>query len=250
MSRHCRSRILFQPVGEALKSRLDRLERSHPDLAGRRARFHSLEAFRLTGYRKVLFCDSDMLFRRSAEALLARPDPLLCCGDAAFQRGAARDAASFAEIPAASPAHAGDLLARPFNAGFLLIDRSLLSTENHEALLTCLESTDWTGVTSGHTDQVVLNRALDGRQTLIDPAWNYLLAFHDLFAERCGSGPGQAAVIHFNGPVKPWLAAPMAERAAVDGTWLAAGRMWNQAYWDALAAIHLRRVARPPRDER
>ena len=55
-------RVRFEPVSGELQARLERLA-ALPVFRNRLPNFYFLEAFRLGGYRKMLYFDSDLLFR-------------------------------------------------------------------------------------------------------------------------------------------------------------------------------------------
>ena len=95
--------LRFEAVSPALRARLSALGAARPDFAPRLAQLYSLEAFRLRGYRKVLFYDSDVLFQAPVDDLFDSTAALLCCGDGVFLRGGRRDAATFAPLPPAPP---------------------------------------------------------------------------------------------------------------------------------------------------
>ena len=78
---------------------------AHPRFAPILCHLHALEAYRLAGYRKVLLCDGDLLFRQPVGELFDTQDLLLCCADQVFLAGRCRDAATF--MPVAAPSCAG-----------------------------------------------------------------------------------------------------------------------------------------------
>ena len=235
-------RLRFEQVSAALRGRLARLRAAHRTLGSRLARFHSLEAFRLTGYRKVLFCDSDLLFRQPVGEIFDRREALLCTGDGPFYRGHRRDAASFLET--AQPAGASTL-ERTFNAGFLLIDAELLNGRHYADMLSLVTPESWRGVGAGHTDQIVYNRHFAGRQTLLGAAYNYLLAHARDIRAREGLAAAEARVLHFNMRAKPWQMQELIPWAVGDqGDVLASQatcfRLWHEAWCAQLASLHLR----------
>lgn len=232
--------LRFEPVSAALCERLTRLATAQPRVKDRLPRFYTLDAFRLDGYRKVLFCDSDLLFRASVDDLFGVPDALLCCGCAAFLRGRHRDAATFAPVAPAVPAGATRTLDRTFNCGFLPIDAALVAAGSHAALLAMLSPATWPN--TPHTDAVPLNRVFAGRQTLISSTYNYLLPAADAIRAREGLAPADAKVLHFNYPDKPWQ--PDAMLAWMSGTVsfksAPAFKLWYDAWVDCLAGAHTR----------
>ena len=235
-------RLRFEPVSAVLRGRLDRLRAARPELGPRLARFHSLEAFRLNGYRKVLFCDSDLLFRRPVDELFDRPEALLCCGDGPFYRGNRRDSRTFLER--AGPAGPG-MLHRTFNAGFLLIDAALLDGRDYAGLLSLVTPEGWRGVAAQQTDQIIYNRHFAGRQTLLGPTYNYLLAHARDIRDSEGLKAGEASVLHFNMRAKPWQMRELVQWATHGhGALLAAQSkafgLWRDAFGEQLAALHLR----------
>ena len=193
--------LRFEQVSFELRARLARLAHAYPDVANRLARFHSLEAFRLKGYRKVLFCDSDLLFRRRVDELFDRRTALLCCGDGPYYRGNVRDAVTFLELT--EPAAAG--LQRTFNAGFLLIGAELLENGRcHADLLSMVTPESWRDVRAKQTDQILYNRYFSGRQTLVGATYNYLLAHDRDIRAREPRTAADPRVLHFNMRTKPW----------------------------------------------
>lgn len=220
--------VRLRPASAQLTARLDALVAARPDIAGRRARLLSLDAFALTGYDQLIFCDSDMLFLGDFSGLFDRPDPLIACPDGPVLRGGARDPLSFAEV--ADDGRDG-LLRGSFNAGMMVIAPRLLGEAVWEALLARVESASWEGVVTGHTDQLLLNRHFAGRATLVGITYNLLLLHR-------GEGPAdgvpdiaEARALHFNGAAKPWRHDAMLNAVAGNpaagealGLWLEANR--------------------------
>ena len=244
-------RLRFEPVSAELRDRVARLCAVRPEIGARRASFWFLDAFRPRGYRKVLCCDGDLLFRASVKALFDSPEALLCCRDQFSLRGRPRDAVTWLpvdETPVPTAAPAAPTFAGTFNCGFLLIDGRLIAEDVHADLLAMVSPETWRGVQAVATDQLVLNRYFAGRQTLISSTWNYLVDCAAAIRDREGIGVEDARVLHFKLPMKPWRPEAMlywargnAARAFPPGY-----KLWYDAYVDCLADAHLRHaLARP-----
>ena len=232
--------IRFEPVSTALRCRLDALASACPALAGRWGQFYSLEAFRLRGYRKVLFYDSDVLFQGSIADLFSSPAALLCCPDGVALRGGCRDAATFAPMPAAGAGPG--VLAQPFGAGFMLIDAALVEGGCYAELLALVSPETWRGSATHHTDQFVLNRGLAGRQTLVSSRYDFALPQAEAIRAREGIDAAAARVLHFSGAIKPWMPDAMLRWTLGDPDTKprSAFRLWYDAYVASLTAAHLR----------
>ena len=72
-------RVRLEPVSAALLERLAGLKSELNFTRHHFGQLYALEAFRLTGYRRVLFCDADLLFRRPIGEVFAADAELLCC---------------------------------------------------------------------------------------------------------------------------------------------------------------------------
>ena len=244
-------RLRFEPVSPELRDRVARLCAVRPELRARRANFYILDAFRLHGYRKVLCCDGDLLFRASVEELFDSPEVLICCRDQFSLRGRRRDAVTY--LPADDPAvpvavPAASTLAETFNSGFLLLDGRLMEEGAHADLLARVSPEAWRGVKAVAADQLVLNRCFAGRQTLVSSTYNYLVDCSDAIRAREGIGVEDAKVLHFKLPMKPWAPDAMLYWARRDAARpLAPGyKLWYDAYVDCLADAHLRHALGRP----
>ena len=230
-------RMRFAPVSSALRARIAQLTATNPDMQDRAARFFAVEAFRLTGYRKVLLCDSDLLFRAPVEELFDSAEALLCCGDRAFLEGKHRDAATFLRVQPGG-AEGVAALERTFNDGFLVMDAGLVGERTYAELLAALTPETWRGIRTPHTKQALLNRHFAGKQTLLSSTYNYLLASAPAIRAREGLQMADAKVLHFNAPAKPWM--PLRQfRWMRDGEPVAGMLLWYEAWVDCLSGLHL-----------
>ncbi len=227
-------RVRFVQVSPELRRRSMRVAESWSWLRRVVSHFYAFEAFRLVGYRKVLFCDGDLLFRQPVSELFHAEDALLCCGDYASLRGKYRDKATF--MATDDPANA---FAQTFNDGFLLIDATLLGEGSYAELLAMLTPETWPDPNMFHTKQFLQNRYLAGRQTIISSTYNFLLHSAAQIRDREGLTATDAKVLHFNYTVKPWM--PDALLAWEHGPIpVAAFKLWYDAWMDCLADSQLR----------
>ncbi len=231
-------KVRFEPVSPELRERLATLGAVQPRLAARLGEFYSLEAFRLRGYRKVLFYDSDVLFRAPVDELFHSPALLLCRSDEACLRGLGRDAASFEAVPPGAGA-----LENTFGSGFLAIDARLAEQEGcHADLLALVQPDTWRDRPAQHTDQLVLNRYFAGRQTLVDWRYDFVVPMAAEIHARQGWAVEDAKALHFAGPVKPWMPQAMLRWTRGDAAFKPSRAYghWTEAYVDCLARAHVR----------
>ena len=250
-------RLRFEAVSPGMK---DRAEAVRPLLGDRTARLYGLEAFRLAGYRKVLCCDSDLLFQGGIAELFDSTEALLCCGDRWFLRGRPLDAATGLPVPERGrldragldrPAAAGNeerpaggrpVLERTFNSGFLLIDARLRGEAPYSDLLDMVSPELWRDGWITTDDQWILNRYFAGRQTLVSWTYNYLLPEAAAIRAREGLDPGRAKVLHYVAFPKPWLSNEMLHWTRGDFRCRPAPefKLWYDAWLDCLTRAWLR----------
>ena len=230
--------VRFEPASAELRQRLDALGTAQPRLAHRLGELLCLEAFRLSGYAKVLFYDSDVLFLASVGELFRSPAPLLCRSDEAWLRGQCRDAITFEPTPRCPGA-----LQRTFGTGFLMIDGKLLAGASHyDALLAQVSPATWRDRATKHTDQFILNRHFAGQQTLVDWRYDYVVPMAAEIRTRTGWRMEDAKALHFAGPVKPWMTQEMLRWTLGSSAYKPqnrAYRQWTDAYLDCLTSAHM-----------
>jgi lipopolysaccharide biosynthesis glycosyltransferase len=184
---------VLQPVSDELSRRVDAVVDIRPDFGSKRAQFYSLDTFRLRGYDKVLFCDSDLLFRHSIQDLFEQPHSLVACGDGAYYRGTGRDFIGLGRIE------------NTFNAGLFVVDQTLLNDEIWSGLVRLVTPAMFRNPGLHFTDQSILNLYLAGRQHLAGGTYNFLMSHGAAISQREGLAMTEARVLHFNGPRKPWM---------------------------------------------
>ena len=249
--------VRFAPVAPELRDRAVRLAAALPHRRIIPAQFYMLDAFRLAGYRKVLYCDSDLLFRAPIGELFDSTAALLCCPARDSLLGRRLDAATFVpireparsgppdrgrrggdDLPAAGPTALEDV----FNAGFLLVDGRLMGEAAYSELLAGVSPESLRDVERQVGDQTLLNWYFAGRQTMISSTYNFLVPHAAQIREREGLDADDAKVLHFMGSVKPWMLGPMLD--GVDGLYrhelTLHFKLWYGAYLDCITRAHLR----------
>lgn len=117
-------RVRFEAVSFELRARLASLGAADPAFRAKLPTFFLLEAFRPSGYRRVLCCDADLLFRAPVAELFDADEMLICCCDLVFCR-------AWSGTPRPSPPHPQEgahhaprpeVIEGTFNSGFLVID--------------------------------------------------------------------------------------------------------------------------------
>ncbi len=227
-------KIIFLQVSVKLLARVDEITKSLPEFIKKQARYYSLETFRLRDYAKVLFLDSDLLFRGSIKALFELNDDFIVCGDGAFyNRRGRRWGSGIAEEKEIS------VLKNTFNSGLFLIDNSLLTNEIYDGLLELVDSRIYKTPDMMLADQVVLNLYFAGRQKLVSGAFNYLMAHRDSIDSYEKINLSDAIVLHFNGRQKPWMTEEILKNGLSDAGFIKACGFWFESYTECLQKIHL-----------
>jgi lipopolysaccharide biosynthesis glycosyltransferase len=157
---------------------------------------------RLTGYDRVVFADSDILFQSPISELFKHKADLVCCPDSAALLGHVRDRVTFKEHP--SLLKADGMLNRTFNAGLMVFDGACCGDEGFSSLAFQLDPNSWGRIQTGHTDQVLFNLEFECRTKIVSPSFNYQLGMAGLWAQHAGVKSWNAHVLHFNGRYKPW----------------------------------------------
>ena len=154
-------RVRFEPVRPALLERVAHLWEAYPNRVQPATMFYTLDAFRLGGYRKVLYYDSDMLFQEPVGELFgAGGEALLCCGDWPCLMGRARDAETYRPLERGTAEADRPVLERTFNGGFLLIDGYCTGERVYADLLARMVPEAWRSLAIRLGDQCILNHYL------------------------------------------------------------------------------------------
>lgn len=223
-------------VSPHLLRNIEQLVSVNPDIKGKSSHFYSLEAFNLIGYDKVLFCDSDLLFLDTIEPLFSQNKSLICCGDGAYYQGLTRHKQSFV---VGEPNNPEEEFTDTFNAGFMLIDKSLINSDTYAALVELTHSKHWVDKTTPHTDQRIFNQYFAGKQHIINPTYNYLLTHRNSIEAMHSCEFKDIKVFHFNGPNKPWRLTHTLISISQNTFQHLAFHRWHQWYGQLMTKLHL-----------
>lgn len=228
------NKIIFLKVSDELKTRVEKLAEDLPEFLPKQARFFSLEIFRLRNYAKVLFLDSDLLFRGSVEDLFALENNFIACGDGAFYNRCGRRWGSGIENE--KEIH---ILYNTFNSGLFLVDDSLLTDKIYSGILELVDKRIYKTPNMMLADQVVLNLYFAGRQHIVSGKYNFLLVHHKAIYGREKIGLQDALVVHFNGRQKPWLAEEVLQYSLENSAFAKACGFWFESYAECLQKLFL-----------
>ncbi|CAA0096583.1 Uncharacterised protein [BD1-7 clade bacterium] len=224
---HRFTNLQCRPIDAELTLRIRNLVEYAPELKNRQARFYSLNCFNISDYQQLIFVDSDTLFLDSIQPICQYSDKLIAAPDASHYRGTTRDRQSFAEQ--SNMDTKSDGISTTFNAGLMIINEHFRNNTIYQALLDKLSIDFWQHVRTDHTDQLILNIHFEDQIEIISSRYNYLLTHAALFKDQTNVALNDVALLHFNGPLKPWhKKTSHLERMTPE--FLNATRAWRQAY--------------------
>ena len=198
--------VRFREPDPRLRQRAKALSARLPDLPGVFQRFYSFEVFRLGGYARAVYLDSDICCVGDVSALFAGDAPLRACPDGFTyaDRIRAELIGGDGESPAPSIRY-GRHFEASFNAGVVSIGADLLREETYGELLGMLDYDAWVALgASKFTDQMALNIQFANRFTPLEAIYNYMIFLEDY--QKCLEGIcfADARLLHFAGALKPW----------------------------------------------
>ena len=197
-------RVSFLGISEKIKAKAEKIAEEFPGFAKKKARFYSLETFRLRDFEKILFIDSDLLFRDSVGDLLELDHDFIVCGDGFHYQERKRE---WLAIPGDPPVITAEthLFDNTFNSGFMIISNKFLNDAIYEKLLNLIDARLFRKNTAKLADQMVLNVYFAGKQHIVSAKYNFVLAHRRAIQKFEGLTQNEASVFHFNGSVKPCL---------------------------------------------
>jgi lipopolysaccharide biosynthesis glycosyltransferase len=189
-----------------LKAAAQSLSSLLPDEPAVYRRFYTFEVFRLAGYERVLYLDSDICCTGDVAPLFTAQAPLLACPDGFTYADRILDCLAEAEGRQHRPLERyGRRFARSFNAGVLSIAAELLGEATYEDLLAMLDGEGWRALgPSKFTDQMALNLQFADRFTALSGIYNFMIFIEAYQKAWDEFGFADARLLHFAGTIKPW----------------------------------------------
>ncbi len=228
---------IITPSADLLRH-IDLLADEIPKFKNLSARFYSLEIFRLKGYSKVLFLDSDMIVAQSIEELFQLPDAFYASAQLCSYKGKGRNGSTFnAEIKN----NQADFLESPVNSGFMLIDGELLNQNHYPGILDLIKPALWSQNDLTYTDELIINQYFKGKFSLISARYNYRARSARIFKEKENITFEDAKIIHYYAKYKPWNFTEVLRSAANNLNWIKAFELWYHWYIDFLKYYHFQK---------
>lgn len=226
--------ITFVNVSSELKGSVKKLVAQQPHYANRYARFWSLEAFNLQKYETVLFMDSDTLCRKNLDELFKSTAPFAAAPDRGFHEGVGRHFYTFEKITEPSKNEGHSL--QTFNAGVLFFKPKQLPGKTFTSLLELISPEVFAQVTSGHTDQYVLNRHFHQQVFWLSSSYNFLMKRKGMDEHEKLVQPEEAHIWHYIRHPKPWKLKKLVKFRLSRPTEIASWKEWHQHYRNVLLA--------------
>lgn len=226
---------IFRP-SLLMEQKLKALGDAVPKLAGKLARFHSLELFSMESYNVIIFLDSDMLVTGSLEDLFQLPQGFYACRE--WFSGKGRSMTDFSSVGSFGRS-ADNFIESPVNTGFMLIHKKFLSQNIYQELIDFISPAHWEHSRSILTDQLVINKFFSRRIGILSARYNYRPKNAGAILRAEGLPMEEAAVIHFMLNAKPWNFPEVLKTSATSLALLKAYELWYERYFEMLAQFHL-----------
>lgn len=245
--------VRFLEAGDALREKISALDEALPGLQlnGKERRFYSLEVFRLTDYisdkiyKKVIFCDSDILFLGDISPLVyLSPDEhpgLIVGGDRHYLTGTAVHEDTFLPVEKSGDKSADQdgIITKTFAAGFFIANHLCLTHDHYNALLDQFNPDLWRNLKDSRTVHVVLNRYFKDQCLFINPRYHFPAMHEDLIRLVESIDIKDIKILHFNWKAKPWQLLDVVQQFTVDPSMLHFLKLWHNAYLSMLPEFHL-----------
>lgn len=224
-------------ISAELEKKLDELCTAIPKFRNIIARFYSFEAFGMTGYEKVLFLDSDMVFLKSIQEVFELPDQFYASAESCWYVGLGRRISTYEK--ASGSGDDPDFIPLPVNSGFMLLDQSVTGANNYAKLLEMIVPDVWISRNTFHADQLLINLHFNHKVTRLDSSYNYRskdaaevkLIDHVDFED--------VKIFHYFRWYKPWRFNEVLRTSGADMNVIKGYQIWYACYIEFLKFYHL-----------
>jgi len=228
---------LIRPSDELLKQ-TELLAVEIPKFMNLSARFYSLEVFRIAGYDKILYLDSDMLVVQSIEEVFHLPNAFYASAQLCIYKGKGRNGSTFyAEMNNQQ----ADFLESPVNTGFMLIDGELFNQNHYQGLVDLIKPVLWSRNNLEYTDELIINVYFKDKISLLDTRYNYRARAARSIKEKEHLVFEDAKIIHFYAKFKPWNFDEMLASTTRNANWIKAYELWYKWYIEFLKFYHFQK---------
>lgn len=227
--------VIFAEPEKDLSDAIERVVAVSPQLGPRKMIFYSLNIFRLKGYNRYLYIDSDVLICSDFSELMAMVHPMMCVPDRATYMGKAKDSITYLTVQPQSTT--GQYWYRTFNAGIMFFTADWINEKNYRKLLGFLVPELYQELKHPTTDQYLLNKCFHKNYHLLPGTYNFRLGLAEIMKAQEGCTLDTAKLIHFAGKRKPWVHQHIERAIPKVPLFYEAMMKWQNAYHEYLGFV-------------
>jgi lipopolysaccharide biosynthesis glycosyltransferase len=236
---HFFERVKIVEPSAVLLEQIDLLAEEIPKFRAISARFFSLEIFRLQGYNKLLFLDSDMIIVKSIEEVFQLPELFYASAQLCYYKGKGRNSSTF--IAELKNEGSIDILESPVNTGFMLLDGKILNQNHYQLLIDLIKPALWSRNNLTYTDELIINQYFNTKISLLDTSYNYRTRAARMIKDKEHIAIEDAKIIHFYAGFKPWNFGEVLASSARNLNWIKAYGLWYTWYVEFLKFYHFQK---------
>lgn len=221
-------KLQYLEVSQDLIDRCEKVCEVHEQYRRRVAQFYSLEIFRLEGYDRILFLDSDLLIRGELDELWSNDQAILVCGDGYYYKGFSHDRKTFEKIDHPAEDKLGGMNA--FNAGVMSIPGQLLTKSNLKSLRSFIVVDYFNQFATNHSDQLIFNMVFEKQAKFVNAKYNYRIGITEEIKRKDDVDLENAIVIHYTAQKKPWRLMGALRASRLNETFYRTYMMWHEEW--------------------
>ncbi len=199
--------------------------------------FYSLETFKLSGYSKVLFLDSDMLIVKTVKEVFEMDGAFSASAESCWYFGKGRRTDTYESVADGIPTPL--FLKNPVNSGFMVIDKQHINEQNYNALIDMIRPELWVEKNTLHADQLIINLFFKDSISLLDASYNFRPTLAHEIKAKDNISFEDAKIIHYYRQYKPWNFNEVFHLSQHDMVHIKTFGLWYSYYTDFLKYYHL-----------